>query len=266
MKPIIQWAGGKRRILEKLKAHTPNSYKRYFEPFVGGGALLFDTAPKGAYISDINAALIELYCAIRDEPVAVLQQCHQWKNDKETYHHVRGLDRDTVAFGSLTSVFRAARFIYLSKTCFNGLYRIGPNGFNAAWGKGTSVSIDEKNVMNVSEYLKTVQIECHGFEKLPSLVKQNDFVYLDPPYVPINPKHKFFGGYGVEFDLEKQKELRDVCLQLRYLGSHGLLSNSDVPIVNELYSEFNIEHITVGRTFSSDGNNRKPVGEVLVKW
>lgn len=266
MQPIIKWAGGKRRIIKKLKEHIPQTFNRYFEPFLGGGALLFDMTPSDAYVSDINAQLIELYCVIRDEPDAVLEQCYQWKNDRETYYSIRELDRNVNAFGSLSSCFRAARFMYLNKTCFNGLYRVGPNGFNTPWGKGDSVALDKENIKNVSAYLKKIRIECHGFETLPSLVKSDDFVYLDPPYAPINPNDEWFSGYGVEFGIEQQRQLRNVCLELRDIGSHGLLSNSDVPIIHELYDGFNVMCITAPRSISSNGDDRKSVGEVLVKW
>lgn len=266
MKPIIKWAGGKSRLLSTLKQFLPKFPGAYFEPFLGGGALAFDLAHEQANLSDINAELIEFYQIIRDNPEDFLSSISLWKNDEQTFYNVRALDRDINAYKTLSPIIRAARFYYLNKTCFNGLYRVGKKGFNTPWGHGKNVAINIENILSISQYLKRINLKLHGFEMLPMLMKAGDFVYCDPPYVPLNVDDECFSGYGVSFGIKEQTQLRDVCIKLREIGTTGMLSNSDTILTRELYKNFDIKIIEAPRKISAKSSNRKNVNEILVLW
>jgi len=268
VKPIIKWAGGKSRLLKHLLPRVPSFSGRYFEPFLGGGAMLFALEHANAQASDVNKELIEFYSVVRDDSDGLLKDICGWKNDEETFYAVREMDRDAGSYSSLSPSVRAARFLYLNKTCFNGLYRTGKTGFNTPWGHGTDVIINECVMKSAADYLQNIELRCCGFEEALSEAKKDDFVYLDPPYVPLKPDEKWFSGYGVQFGMPEQIRLKDLCLNLKERGVNGMLSNSDTPQTRELYDNdvFNVDTLMAPRAISQSASGRKSVSELLVSW
>lgn len=265
MKPLIKWAGGKTKLLPELVKRIPKDYNQYHEPFLGGGALAFHLQPPRAILTDINKELIEFYEVIRDTPeefIRYLNEFSKGDNTEEKYYQIREMSLET-----LSPTILAARFYYLNKTCFNGLYRTNKTGqFNVPWGKRDKFPpVDLKTINEMSAYLKTVKIDVRGYEDL-SWFQPGDFVYFDPPYIPLNPKEKYFAGYGTQFDYPHQENLRNICRILRNTGVKGLASNSDTPLSRELYKDFAVETIMAPRSISRDGNGRKKIGEILISF
>ena len=264
--PIVKWAGGKRQLLLDLKTRLPKKYNRYFEPFVGGGALFFDLSPINAYISDINQELINLYNVIRDAPLDLIDDLSLHKNTLEYYTTIRNIDR-TKEYESISNIKKASRFIYLNKTCFNGLYRVNKKGFfNVPYGKYSNPKLfNKENIIAVSDTLKQTQIECANYTRILDYVQKNDFVYLDPPYIPLS-ETSYFTSYSKENFSEKDHlELKDLCDRLDSLGVKFMLSNSDCSISNELYSEYKIEKIYASRHINANSQGRGKISEILVR-
>jgi DNA adenine methylase len=263
-RPFIKWAGGKRQLLEALNANAPKQYGRYFEPFVGGGALLFSRRPRNATISDANHELINCYLVIRDDVQGLIRSLRQHKNEETHFYEVRAKD-----IGSMTPVQRASRFIYLNKTCFNGLYRENKSGqFNAPFGRYENPRIvDEENLLAVSEYLRTSDVEIFGGDYRAALnsASAGDFVYLDPPYAPMTKTARFAHYVKGGFGLDDQAELAKVFANLTTRGVKAMLSNSNTPIVHDLYKGFNIQTIHATRAINCKGGKRgKDANEVLI--
>lgn len=264
--PLVKWVGGKRQLLPELLGNIPKIYNRYFEPFVGGGALFFELQPQNAYISDLNEELINLYLAVRDNVFELMSELEQHKNSKEYFLKVRNLDR-SLNFKSLSSVKRASRFIFLNRTCFNGLYRVNSKGqFNVPFGGYIKPKLyDFDNLINCSNLLKNTEIVCADFSAILQKVKESDFVYLDPPYVPISRTSSFTSYTENRFDLDMQLKLKNVCDELNLRGVHFLLSNSDSDFVNKLYSKYTINKVFASRSLNANPNGRGKITEVLVK-
>jgi len=252
-RPFLKWAGGKRQLLSELIRRLPSSYDRYFEPFVGGGALLFGLQPINANISDANPELINAYNVVRRQPADLIAQLTQHENTKEYFLWMRALKCD-----ELTELERASRLIYLNKTCFNGLYRLNRSGqFNVPFGNYKKPKIcDARNILNCSQLLQNVNISCASFEITLESPRSGDFVYLDPPYV-----NTFTSYTATGFGMDMQIKLRDACDDLDRRGVRFLLSNSDVPATRELYGRYHVTTIpSVRRAI-----NRGIAGEILVQ-
>lgn len=270
MKPLVKWAGGKRQLLPEIRKRVLQQFDAYYEPFVGGGAVLFDLCPDKAYINDANAELINAYQVVRDDVDALLDllYVHEANDCKEYYYEIRSMDRDA-NYSTLSDVVRAARFIYLNKTCFNGLYRVNSKGyFNVPYGRPTKVDIvNESTLRLASDYLsKHVELTCGSYIDALSSVTSDDFVYFDPPYVPLTTTSSFTSYTSSGFDYLNQVELRDKCVELRDRGVHFLQSNSDCDIVRDLYSDFIVEGVYARRAINSVGSSRGAVSEVLISW
>ena len=264
--PVVKWAGGKRQLLSELKTRLPKKFNRYFEPFIGGGALFFELQPKNGYISDINVELINLYITIRDNLSDLIDDLHCHVNSLEYYTEIRDLDR-AKEYKLLSGVKKASRFLYLNKTCYNGLYRVNKDGFfNVPFGKYSNPKIfDIENLLNVSEILKNTQIECASYDKIINFVKKDDFVYLDPPYIPLSESSSFT-SYSKENFLDSDHiELKKICDSLDSMGVKFMLSNSDCIRSNELYSEYKIEKLYASRFINSKSNGRGKISEILVR-
>lgn len=268
--PILKWVGGKRQLLDVIRPLVPD-YSTYYEPFVGGGALLFDLQPQKAVINDSNEELINVYNVIRDYPdlLILALQRHKEKNCKDYYYKVRSLDRDTDEYMQMSNVERAARIIYLNKTCYNGLFRVNNAGeFNSPWGKYKNPNIiNETTIRAINKYFNRVQIiiKCEDYKKAFTDMKQGDFVYLDPPYMPISST-SYFTGYTAEgFGEEAQIELHELCASLDKKGIKFLLSNSDCDFIRELYEGFIINTVTAKRAINSKAEKRGDVQEVLIR-
>lgn len=266
----MKWPGGKRRVLPELVKYVPKDFNSYYEPFIGGGALFFELEPENAFITDINAELINLYEVVKSHPDALIQELKDKKyvNEAESFNEIRALDRSTDVFGSLSKVQRAARTIYLNRTCFNGLYRVNSNNqFNAPFGRYTKPRIlDEPNILASSALFndKNVSIKNSSFnDALNAVEGTQNFIYLDPPYIPLTSTASFVSYAKDGFSYEQQEELRDKALELDNQGNFILLSNSDTPITRELYSDFVIVPIQVKRSVGANASSRVAVGEVL---
>ena len=269
-KPFVKWAGGKRQIIDKLKRHVPEDFDTYYEPFIGGGALLFELSPKKAVINDSNAELMNVYnCLCSEEKFkkmcSVLNH-YEKEHSEEFYYEIRNKDRSIASYNRLSDYTKAARTIYLNKACFNGLYRVNSkNQFNVPFGKKTKVNTYEgSNLITVSNYLtiNDVKIMCVDFEESVKDAKKGDFVYFDPPY---DSDTSTFNSYTEDgFGKEEQVRLARVYKELADRGVYVMLSNHNTSLVKELYKGFNIEVIEAKRNINSNGKKRGCVEEVII--
>lgn len=270
VKPFVKWAGGKRQILDKLKEHLPEEYNTYYEPFVGGGALLFELEPQNAVINDFNEELINVYKVLCDEvkfnKMIKLLNKHEAKHSEEYYYEIRNKDRNKRSFKRLAAHTRAARTIYLNKACFNGLYRVNSKGeFNVPFGKKDKINTYEGSNLNLLNYYlssNNFQILNGDFEKAVETAQKGDFIYFDPPY---DSDTSTFTSYTeIGFGKDEQIRLAKVFKDLSNRGCHVMLSNHNTKLINELYSEFNIHVIEAKRNINSNGQKRGLVEEVII--
>ena len=274
VKPYLKWAGGKRQILPEIKEHLPQNFRslHYHEPFLGAGALFLNLQPRRAVVNDNNKELILTYRVIReqvDDLIAMLN-VHKQQNCDTYYYEIREQDRNQDAFHKLTDVQKAARLIYLNKTCFNGLYRVNSQGlFNVPYGRYVNPAIcDEVVLQAIHEYLANADIEIlHGdFADAVKNAGRKTFIYFDPPYH--SPNNTNFTGYlAGGFGDDEQKRLRDVFIERTEAGAMCLLSNSDTQFVRDLYNDerFHFFTIKAKRLINSDSAGRGEVDEVLIK-
>lgn len=254
-KPILKWAGGKTQMLSELLPKVPSSYNRYVEPFFGGGALFFALQPENAIIADSNPELINMYRQVADCPDDVIQHLKQYENTREMFYSVRGQ-----SWEALPKAEAAARTIFLNKTCFNGLYRVNKKGeFNVPYGKYVSPRIyDQDALYAASAALKKAEILCGDyFLVLEHYAKEGDFIFLDPPYLPISEYSDFKRYTKEQFYEEDHIELAKIIMRLHERGCHVILTNSNHPLVHELYSQFTIDVVATKRYISCRGNSRK---------
>lgn len=270
-KPVVKWAGGKTQLLSALKEHLPKDFNNYFEPFVGGGALLFGLNPKQAYINDFNADLMSIYECLQDPKLTAkmleLLKEHEKKHSEEYYYQIRSMDQDS-NFNKLSLPIKGARLIYLNKSCFNGLYRVNSKGyFNVPWGKKEKVvTFEEDNIKEIQKYFAIANVRLFNgdYTKCLEKAKENDFVYLDPPYDVI-PNKSGFVSYNKEgFGTQEQVRLSQVYKQLHSKGVKVMLSNHNTPLINELYKDFNITIVKAKRMINSKGDKRGAVEEVII--
>ncbi len=269
-KPFVKWAGGKRQILDKLKKHVPENFDTYYEPFIGGGALLFELSPKKAIINDSNEELMNVYRCLCNEDkfkkmCSVLNH-YEKEHSEEFYYEIRNKDRSISSYNRLSDYTKAARTIYLNKACFNGLYRVNSkNQFNVPFGKKTKVNTYEgSNLITVSNYLtiNDVTILCVDFEEAVKDAKKGDFVYFDPPY---DSDTSTFNSYTEDgFGKEEQVRLARVYKELANRGVYVMLSNHNTSLVKELYKDYNIDVIEAKRNINSNGKKRGYVEEVII--
>lgn len=265
-RPFVKWAGGKSQLLVELTKRMPRSYKRYWEPFIGGGAFFFHVAPPAASISDTNDELIETYKVVRDDVESLIVELSNHRYDKEYYYSVREWDRSE-NFKDLAAVKRAARFIFLNKTCFNGLHRVNSKGhFNVPFGAYTNPTIvAAENLRNCSRVLQATEISVGDYSSILDSVERGDFVYLDPPYAPLNSTSSFTAYTAQGFGRAEQDALVEFCHRLDKKGVLFMLSNSSRPEMLELYRDFQVESVTATRAINSKGSARGVVAEILVR-
>ncbi|MCC6905609.1 MAG: DNA adenine methylase [Anaerolineae bacterium] len=271
--PFIKWVGGKGGLLEQFEARGffPEHAGAYFEPFVGGGAVFFHLRARdfaSRYVlSDANPELVNLYRAVRDDLDAVVSQleAHEEKHSEEYFYHVRGWDRNGV-WASKTPVERAARMIYLNRTCFNGLWRVNASGqFNVPVGRYDNPHIvARRRLLSASIALQGVEVEARHFHDVLEHAVAGDFIYFDPPYVPLN-KTSSFTGYAKEgFGEAEQEHLARVYRQLDERGCRVMLSNSYTDTVLRLYDDFHIHTVKARRAINANSDGRGPISEVVV--
>lgn len=265
-RPFVKWAGGKGQLLPELVARVPQPFNRYFEPFVGGGALFFNLSPKQAVLSDSNPDLINLYLVIRDQVDELIEDLGQHVYEREYYYRLRQVDR-TLEYERWTAVERASRFIYLNKTCFNGLYRVNSRGeFNVPFGRYQNPTIlDVENLRACHVALQGVAIECRDFRQACRELGAGNFVYFDPPYMPMSATASFTGYTREGFGEAMQVALASVCREIDRRGVRFMVSNSDTPLVRELYEGFRVEVVYAARSINSQGRKRVRVPEVVVR-
>ncbi|MFH1890782.1 MAG: DNA adenine methylase [Candidatus Kuenenbacteria bacterium] len=270
-KPFVKWVGGKRQLLKQFRdlgLYPPENFdpitNTYFEPFVGGGAVFFDLLPETAYLSDLNNELVVTYNVIKNDVENLIKSLKKHKLDKEYFLKIRAQKPE-----KLSDLNTASRFIYLNRTCFNGMYRVNSKGgFNVPFGKYTNPLIcDESNLRKASKALKNVEIKKQDYKEVLKKAKKGDFIYFDPPYYPIS-KTASFTSYTSESFLDKEQiELRDTFVELHKRGCFVMLSNSDTPLINKIYSEpkgLRITKVQAGRAINSDASKRGKITEVLV--
>ena len=263
---MLKWAGGKGRLLPELIARLPHTFRTYHEPFIGGGALFFALAGQGrvaaANLSDANPSLIDIYLALRDHVDEVVAALQGHVYEREHYYRIRA-----IAPASLSLPERAARVIYLNKTCYNGLYRENRRGqFNVPFGRYKNPTIcDEPNLRAASRVLQGVDIGRRHFSTVLDTAQRGDFVYFDPPYHPLSATANFTAYDRNGFGPDDQRQLRDVFAALGERGVAAMLSNSDTPFIRELYARFRIDQVMVARAVNSKANGRGKVAEVIVR-
>ena len=269
-KPFVKWAGGKRQIIDKLKEYVPDEYDTYYEPFIGGGALLFELSPKKAVINDLNEELMNVYnCLCNEEKfkkMCNLLNHYEAEHSEEFYYEIRNKDKNKNAYNRLSDYTKAARTIYLNKACFNGLYRVNSkNEFNVPFGKKTKINTYEgSNLITVSNYLtmKDIKIQSVDFEESLKTAKKGDFVYIDPPY---DSDTSTFNNYTEDgFGKEEQRRLAQVYKDLDKRGVYVMLSNHNTTLINELYKDYHIHIIEAKRNINANGKKRGKVEEVII--
>jgi DNA adenine methylase len=261
-KPFLKWAGGKSRLIAQYQPFLPKEFDTYYEPFLGGGALFFYLRPQRAVLSDINPELVNVYTCVRDRVSDLIQHLegHAAHHSHEYYYQMRSSSPDA-------SIERAARLLYLNKTCFNGLYRVNAQGrFNVPIGRYSNPRICDPDLLyTASESLQSAIIIQRSFDQiLESVVSDRDFIYFDPPYQPLSLTSNFTSYSRIAFTTEHQIQLRDVFSRLAQQNVKVMLSNSDCPFIRQLYQGFDIQTIQAARAINSHAKKRGKINEVLV--
>lgn len=266
--PVLKWAGGKRQVLTEIKRRVPGSFSTYYEPFLGGGAVLFALQPDTACANDVNSELINVYQVIQDNVEELISHLKKHKNTEEYFYDIRELDRDKERYARLTPVQKASRIIYLNKTCYNGLFRVNKAGqFNTPFGGYRRPNIVNASTLRaVSKYLgqADIRFSCEDFETALQPAAAGDFVYLDPPYDPVSDTANFTGYDKGGFGRDEQVRLKETCDRLDREGVRFLLSNSATDFIMGLYRGYRIEVIRARRAVNSRADRRGVVDEVLV--
>ncbi len=267
-KPFVQWVGGKREMIDQYTRFLPKSFSNYFEPFLGGGAMFFHLRPIKPFLNDLNQELAVAYIGVRDFPNEVIELLQLLKNkhSKDLYMTIRTVDRQVDIFTELKSYEVAARLIYLNQTCFNALYRVNRQGqFNVPIGSSLNRLIcDKQNIASVSKAIKNIEISSLDFEMFLEKAKQDDFVYIDPPYYPVS-KYSDFNRYTKEKFYDRDHvRLKNTIDRLTNRGVKVMLSNSDCEFNRNLYSKYNLHEVYSNRTLNSNVNKRGAIPELLV--
>ena len=266
--PFVKWAGGKRQLIPQIRERMPEQFNNYYEPFVGGGAVIFELLPENAVINDINRALINAYQIICEDPQAFLLEINRldtemWEDGKAYYYSLREHYNDKLMKGEF-DVELAALFVFINNHCFNGLYRVNGKGlFNVPYNNSRRSSVDEKSIVEISEFLKDVTIISGDFEAACEGAGAGDFVFIDSPYAPLNPTS--FESYTKEgFDIESHRRLANLFDELTARGCYCMLTNHNTELINELYGNkgYTIDVVSVKRMINSDASNR--VGEEVI--
>jgi DNA adenine methylase len=257
VRPFVRWAGGKTRLLKHLRPHFPESFERYYEPFLGGGAVFFETGERArgeAILADLNEDLINLWLTIRDHPLGLHQTLEEYlgKDSEAAYYAVRDSDAPTDNLG------RAARFLYLNQTAWNGLWRVNKWGrLNVPWGARPFRGATELELLQASSALAAADIRVADFRDVLSEPAAGDFVYLDPPYLPLSDTSKFHLYTEKRFRRPDLEELALMCRDLTRRGVTWILSNRDTPLVRELFADARIVSLTTRRSVAAQ--NRRDV-------
>lgn len=264
---LVKWAGGKKQLLPQFYKYFPEKIERYIEPFVGGGAVAFYVIerfkPKFVLLSDINEELINAYNVVKNntpELIGALTALAK-KHSKEFYYKIRDIDPH-----SLSSIDMAARFIYLNKTCFNGLYRVNSKGkFNVPIGSYRNPQIlDVRSLLEIHKLLKNAIIKVIPFEDVLEYAKKGDFIYFDPPYYPVREGKSFTKYSKNDFSKTDHEKLAEIFQKLDKLGCRVMLSNSDTEFIRRLYKNYNVNTVQAKRLINCDASHRGKINEIVV--
>lgn len=266
--PFVKWAGGKRQLLDRISERMPQNYNHYFEPFIGGGAVLFELQPENAVINDINASLMNTYKIIVGSPQEFIESVKkldsQIGDDGKAYYYSLREHYNDKLMKEEFDIELAALFVFMNKHCFNGLYRVNGKGlFNVPYNNSKKESIDEDSIWAVSEYLKKVTIMLGDFEAACQGAEKGDFVFFDSPYAPLNPTS--FESYTKEgFDVESHERLAKLFDKLTEKGCYCMLTNHNTAFINELYGNkgYRMDVVSVKRMINSDASKR--TGEEVI--
>jgi DNA adenine methylase len=260
-KPFLKWAGGKTQLLPHIMKFVPTNFNQYIEPFIGGGAVYFNLNHSYSIISDLNEELIITYKQVKENVQEVIDILQKYNNTEECYYQTRALNTN-----KLSDAERAARLIYLNKTCFNGLFRVNKQGlFNVPYGKRSGAFLNKENLVGASNFLQKTEIYHSDYKKiLLKFAQKGDFVFLDPPYQPVG-KFSDFKRYTKEFFYENdQIELAAHFKELVNRGCYVILTNSNHPFILDLYKDFQIEIIETKRLISSDPKTRTGIDIIVL--
>ena len=264
-KPFFKWAGGKRQLLTELLASAPQTFNDYYEPFLGGGALFFKLSCYNkinkCHLNDSNSILMTSYKVVKESPKELIKELNSgaYKNTKENFLKIREQEPSV-------PIKATARFLYLNRTAFNGLYRVNSKGgFNVPYGKYNNPNIcDEKNILAVSKALQKDELTSLDFEKAVSPAKKGDFIYFDPPYAPLNKTSSFTSYTKEDFSEKDQERLAEIFKRLDNKDCLIMLSSSDVPLIRELYKEFNIKEVMASRMINCKAKGRGKIKELII--
>jgi DNA adenine methylase len=260
--PFVKWAGGKTQLLPELRKYVPEKFNTYIEPFAGGAALFFDLQPAKAILNDTNEELINAYRVIQNSVESLIKLLSSYSYERDFFYSLRSID-----VNSLSSIEKAARFLYLNKSCFNGLYRVNKKGeFNVPFGRYMNPLIcDAPKLRRASIALKNVILESEGYQKvLTTYARPGDLVYIDPPYAPVS-KYSDFTRYTKESFKEKEQiELRDCLMNLKKNDVFVIASNSYSAFTLDLYADFDVKVVDARRTISKDAAGRKSLKEIII--
>lgn len=266
--PFLKWVGGKRQLMPAINELLPKKYTTYYEPFVGGGAVLFEIQPKKAIVNDFNSELVNTYNVIKNQPEKLIEDLKTHINDSEYFYKIRALDRKE-DFVQLSDIKKASRMIYLNKTCYNGLYRVNNSGeFNSPFGRYKNPNIvNDVTIRAVSRFLNAndITIINGDFESVLKNIKKGAFVYFDPPYDPVSKSSNFTGYVQGGFNMFDQIRLKDLCDKLDKKGVKFLVSNSATQFILDQYLDYNITFVKANRAINSDASKRGEVDEVLIR-
>lgn len=272
MQPFVKWAGGKRQLLSEIKKRLPADFNIYYEPFIGGGALLLELGHTPSIISDNNHVLIDAYKTIRDFPNELkkqlndIQEEHNSIDDKDRnkeFYYSKRKEFNDIIYSNEDLIRKTTLFIYLNKACFNGLYRVNQKGFfNVPSNQKTRINLyDDNNINEISSFLKHVKIYNQDFEKTVETAQKGDLIFFDSPYAPLNPQS--FDSYTKEgFSVEEHIRLAELYKSLSKKGVFCILTNHNTEFIRELYQDFTIEEVNVKRMINSDSKNR--VGKEVI--
>lgn len=266
--PLLKWPGGKRRVIPSLTPYFPEQYSAYYEPFLGGGAVFFHIQPHNAHLSDINEELINVYQTVKTHPEELITELSspEYINTEINFYHIRGWDREE-NFTHKTHIQRAARTLYLNKTCFNGLYRLNSKGqFNTPYGKYSNPTI--LNIHNIRESSKmfnelNTTFTTHSYTTALENLPKNSFIYLDPPYIPLTPTASFVGYSKEGFTAANHQHLAQLAAKLKEHHT-VLISNSDTPTTKKIYHQFTPSSITVARSVGAAAATRTKAPELIL--
>jgi len=258
VKPFLRWAGGKQWLAHRLAGLIPEHDHTYYEPFLGGGSLFFAARPKRAILGDINKRLVRTYQVLRDRPKDLISILSQWENDEDTYYKVRATEYKD-------DLWQAAQFIYLNKTCWNGLYRVNRQGkFNVPFGHNNRGVFDETHLLEASEVLLNAKVIHCDFEQLLETATVGDFVYLDPPYTVLHSRNGFRRYNEKLFSWQDQVRLARTACELARRGCLVVVSNADNEEVLDLYPDFLCQRVSRHSVLAADPKWRRKTSEALL--